>query len=204
MEISWRINHALHSFLEDMTDAFILIFIDLNATDIRHESHLLASFVLGAPIIFPFLTDHEKFYLMQLFVNNSRCIYGPETDENMHNPRLAPMIRFAMQCKKLYLDGNVMIRPISNGELEVIPRMEGLPVRIPTRRESISMLNDIQRLGVIKRRMSSWLDPINMTIRRIFILACRKKQIKFDLPKEIDLPKEMLRHIMCHLWNLVE
>jgi hypothetical protein len=31
--------------------------------------HFLALFVLYGPIIFPFLTDYEKIYLMQLFVN---------------------------------------------------------------------------------------------------------------------------------------
>ena len=182
--IRWDLEYSLHCFLPDYdqncaAEEFIIIFNDPQSKNIYDESQLLAAFVLGAPIIFPFLTDNQKNYLMQMFVNKERCIWGPVIDENMSNPRLAPIIRFAMLCKETYVQGNVMPRPISDGELDVIPRGGTFPVSNPTRRETISMLEDLYRLGCNKRRLSSWLDPINTRIRRIFIRAYRKDQIKF-------------------------
>ena len=88
-------------------------------------------------------------------------------------------------------------RPISDGELDVIPRQGGFPVSNPTRREKISMLEDLYRLGCNKRRLSSWLDPINTRNRRIFILACRKNQIKFVVGSDI------LKRILFHLYKAV-
>ena len=119
-------------------------------------------------------------------------MWGPVIDENMNNPRLAHIIRFAMLCKETYLQGNVMPRPISDGELDVIPRQGGFPVSNPTRRETNSMLEDLYRLGCNKRRLSSWLDPINTRNRRIFILACSKNQIKIVVG---DILKRILFHL---------
>ena len=189
--VSWEL--VSWELVKCATEQLTIMFNDPLIKGIRHESKLLAAFVLGAPIIFPFLTDNEKNYLMQLFVNKERCIWGPVIDENMSNPRLAPIIRFAMLCKETYLQGNVMPRPISDGELDVIPRRGVFPVSNPTRRETISMLEDLYRLGCNKRRLSSWLDPINTRIRRIFILACRKNQIKFVAG--IDILKLILFHL---------
>jgi hypothetical protein len=76
--------------------------------------------------MFPFLTDYEKIYLMQLFVNLERCVFGSRIDDKMRNPRFAPIIRFAMLCKETFLKGNVTPRPISDGELDVIPMNEVL------------------------------------------------------------------------------
>ena len=119
-------------------------------------------------------------------------MWGPVIDEKMNNPRLAHIIRFAMLCKETYLQGNVMPRPISDGELDVIPRQGGFPVSNPTRRETNSMLEDLYRLGCNKRRLSSWLDPINTRNRRIFILACSKNQIKIVVG---DILKRILFHL---------
>ena len=148
-------------------------------------------FVLYGPIIFPFLTDYEKIYLMQLFVNVETC---PHIDENLRNPHLLPIIRFALLCKETYLKGNLTPIPISDGELDVIPMRNVLTDFNPTRRETISMLQDLHRLGGVKRRLSSWHDPVNRTVRRIFIMAWRKKQIQ-------SVPKDVLCRIICHLWN---
>ena len=174
------------------TTQFIIKF----SLESRSPSKLLAFFVLNGPVIFPFLTDYEKMYLLQWFVNVETSIILQDRDENMKNPRLAPMIRFAMLCEETYLKGNVMPKPISDGELDVIPRADSHSLRNPTRREMISMLQDLHRLGCKKRRLTSWLDPINRTVRRIFILACRKNQIKF-------VGGDILSHILCHLWKAV-
>jgi len=72
--------------------------------------------VLRGLVMFPFLTDYEKIYLMQLFVDLERCVFGSRIDDKMRNPRFAPIIRFAMLCKE----------PISDGELDVIPMNEVL------------------------------------------------------------------------------
>ena len=199
--IRWELRYPLHCFFPDYdqncaAEEFIIIVNDPQSKNIYDESQLLAAFVLGAPIIFPFLTDNQKNYLMQMFVNKERCIWGPVIDENMSHPRLAPIIRFAMLCKETYVQGNVMPRPISDGELDVIPRGGTFPVSNPTRRETISMLEDLYRLGGVKRRLSSWRDPINRTVRRIFIIACRKDQIKFVVG-------DLLSLILCHLWEAV-
>ena len=161
-----------------------------------HKSRALALFVLHGPVIFPFLTDYEKMYLIQWFVNVVTSIILQDREENLCNPRLAPIIRFAMLCKETYLKGNIAPRLISDGELDALPRRMGHLVRNPTRRETISMLEDFYRLGGVKRRLSSWRDPVNTTVRRIFILACRKNQIKF-------VGGDILSHILCHLWNVL-
>ena len=173
--------------------------IDLN--DPPHHvrrRQLLGFLIVHGSVMFPFLTDYEKMYLVQWLLHagifQDICI-----DDD---PRDAPMIEFAMLCKETYLKGNVMPKPISDGELDVFPR-QAYParedehrVRNPTRREIISMLQDLHRLGCKKRRLTSWLDPINRTVRRIFILACRKNQIKF-------VGGDILSHILCHLWKAV-
>jgi hypothetical protein len=141
----------------------------------NRNSKLLAIFVLYGPIIFPFLTDYEKMYLMRWFVNVETSLELQNRDEKMHKPRLAPIIRFAMLCKKTYLKGNVTPRPLSDGEFDLIPRGDGRTERNPTRSETISMLNDLQRLGCNKRRLSFWLDPINIRVRRIFAPPRREK-----------------------------
>ena len=156
-------------------------------------SQSLALFVLQGPKVFPFLTDYDKNYLMQLFVNHK---YMRDYIENLRSPHPSTIIRFAMLCKATYLHGNIMARPISDGELDVIPR-KGFPVHSPTRYEMISLLKDVHRLGGIQRRLSSWRDPINTKMRRIFIMACRKNHIKF-------VPKELLCHIIRHLWQAVQ
>ena len=178
--------------------SFTTRFILEHTTESRSErkSKMLALFVLQAPVIFPFLTDYEKMYLIQWFVNVETSIKLKDRDKNLCNPSLAPMIRFAMLCKETYLKGNITPRLISDGELDVLPRREGHLVRNPTRRETISMLKDLYRLGGAKRRLSSWRDPINRTVRRIFIIACRKDQIKFVVG-------DLLSLILCHLWEAV-
>ena len=154
------------------------------------KSKLLALFVLHGPVIFPFLTDCEKMYLIQWFVNVETSIILQDRDENLCNPRLAPIIRFTVLCKDTYLKGNVTPRPISDRELDVIPMIEGLPVHKPKRSEMISMLNDLHRLGGNKRRLAFWIDPVNTRVLRIFIMACRKNQIVQG--------EEILSHILCY------
>ena len=112
------------------TTQFIIQFSD----PLMHKSKVLALFVLYGPVLFSFLTGYEKMYLVQWFVNVGIL---QDRDDNMKNPRLAPMIRFAMLCKETYLTGNVMPKPISDGELDVIPRADRHSVRNPTRREMI-------------------------------------------------------------------
>jgi len=156
---------------------------------------LLGFLIVHGPVIFPFFTDYEKMYLVQWFLHAG--IFQDRLLDD--DPRYAPMIEFAMLCKETYLKGNVMPKPMSDGELDVIPRVvrgDWRRVRNPTRRETISMLQDLHRLGCKKRRLTSWLDPINRTVRRIFILACRKNQIKF-------VGGDILSHILCHLWKAV-
>ena len=86
--------------------------------------------------------------------------------------------------KETYLKGNVTPRPLSDGMIDVIPWIEGPSVRHPTRRETISMLQDLHRLGGVKQRLSSWHDPFKGTVLRIFILAWHKNQVK-SVPKEV-------------------
>ena len=47
------------------------------------------------------------------------------SQKNLCNPRLAPIIRFAMLCKETYLKGNITPRLISDGELDVLPTSGG-------------------------------------------------------------------------------
>lgn len=98
-------------------------------------------------------------YLMQWLMKVVEpCLIFQDRDENMHNPRLAPIIIFAMLCKETYLKGNVTPRPISDGELNVLSKREGHSVRNPTRRQTISLcsatytgvvvLSDVWLLGL--------------------------------------------------------